>query len=215
MNDDAAQKAVSAALSGNWEEAIKLNQAILEKESRNIDALNRLARALAETGNFKKAREYSKRVLEIDPLNSIAKKSLKKWAQSKGAPSKEAKSATPSAFLEEPGKTKMVALIHLGDKKIIASLDSGDEINLDTHKRRVSVSTKDGEYVGRLTDDLSARLRELIKHGNEYEAFIKSVDTEERDTVTVFIRETKRASKLSDIPSFTSEKIDFVSLERT
>lgn len=215
MSEDAAQKAVSAALSGKWKEAVKLNRLILKENPRNVEALNRLARALAETGDTKKAKEYSKKVLDVDPLNPIAQRCLKKWSQLNKGAGRESASATPSTFLEEPGKTKMVALIHLGDQRIIASLDSGDEINLDTHKRRVSVSTIEGEYVGRLTDDLSARLRELIRHGNEYKAFIKSVQTEEKNEVTVFIKETKRVAKLSDIPSFTAEKIDFVSLERS
>lgn len=215
MTSDTAQKAVSAALSGNWEEAIKLNKSLLQEDSRDIDALNRLARAHAELGNYKEAKKFSKKVLDLDPLNSIAERCLKKWGQLKSGSSKKSTSAGPKSFLEEPGKTKIVKLMHLGEQKTIAALDSGDEINLDTHKRRVSVSTYAGEYVGRLTDDLSARLRELVKHGNEYKAFVKAVDTEEQNCVTVFIREVKRSSKLTDIPSFTTDKIDFVSLERT
>lgn len=215
MTNDTAQKAVSAALSGRWEEAIELNKILLKEDAKDTEALNRLARAYAELGNFKKAKEHSKKVLEIDPLNSIAQRCLKKWSQLKSGASKGTSSAPPSTFLEEPGKTKIVKLLHLGDQGTIASLDSGDEINLDTHKRRVSVSTNAGDYIGRLTDDLSAKIRELVKHGNEYRVYIKSVETEEQSCVTVFIREVKRSAKLSDIPSFTTEKIDFVSLERT
>lgn len=214
MIEETAQKAVSAALCGNWENAIDLNRSIIKQEPKNTDALNRLARAYAESGKISKAKGCSKKVLDIDPVNSIAQKCLTKWNQVEKVGGKKVRSASPKSFLEEPGKTKIVSLLHLGDKKIIASLDSGDEIDLETHKRRVSVCTKDGEYIGRLTDDLSARLRELCKHGNEYEAFVKSVETESEDNVTVFIRETKRSQKLSDIPSFTTEKIDFVSLAR-
>jgi tetratricopeptide (TPR) repeat protein len=214
MIEETAQKAVSAALCGNWDNAIELNRSILKLEPEDTDALNRLARAYAESGEIKKARTCSKKVLDIDPLNSIAQKCLSKWNQVGEIAGNKTKSASPKSFLEEPGKTKMVSLLHLGDKRILASLDSGDEIDLETHKRRVSVCTKEGEYIGRLTDDLSAKLRELCKHGNEYEAFVKSVETDKDECVTVFIRETKRSSKLSDIPSFTSEKIDFVSLTR-
>jgi hypothetical protein len=47
-----------------------------------------------------------------------------------------------------------------------------------------------------------------MKHGNKYSVHIKSTAKEE---VKVFIREIKRAEKLIDIPSFSSEKIDYIS----
>ena len=55
---------------------------------------------------------------------------------------------------------------------------------------------------------MSARLRQLTKYGNEYKVYIKAVT--EKD-VKIFIRETKRADKLRDIPSFPGEKIEYVS----
>jgi len=61
--------------------------------------------------------------------------------------------------------------------------------------------------VGRLPDDISARLRKLISLGNTYKVLIKSVNQEE---VKVFIREEARAQKLADTPSFAPEKLDYV-----
>jgi tetratricopeptide (TPR) repeat protein len=214
MNGNTSQKAISAALSGNWEEAIKINKQILQQDPKDADALNRLARAYAEQGNFKKAKMCATKVLDIDPLNTIAQKCLTKWSQLENQKGKSSNCVSSATFLEEPGKTKIVTLMHLGDRKTIASLDSGDEIVLDTNKRKVSINTVDGDYIGRLTDDLSQRLRELKSHGNEYQAFIKSVGTEKKECVTIFIREVKRSKKLSHIPSFTSEKVEFVSLSK-
>ena len=107
-----------------------------------------------------------------------------------------------------PGKTKIASLMHLGSPKILAKIDAGDEVFLNTHCHKVYVSTKDGKYIGRISDDLSARLRRLIQLGNVYQVCIKSIKNTE---VKIFIREVVRSKKLSDTPSFTTEKIDYVS----
>lgn len=208
MKDDLAQKAVSLALSGNWEEALHLNKKILQDDSKDVDALNRQARAYAELGKLSKAKACAKKVLKIDPFNTIAVKSLEKWKELKRTESLKSTPTFPQTFLEEPGKTKILSLIHLGDYRVIAKLDSGDEIALNTRSHRISALSTDGKYVGRLPDDLSARLKKLIKLGNVYQAFIKLANAKE---VRVFIRETKRARKLADIPSFSTEKIDYIS----
>jgi len=208
MKDDLAQKAVSLALSGNWEEALLVNKKILQDDLKDVDALNRQARAYAELGKLSKAKACAKKVLKIDPFNTIALKSLEKWKELKRGEALKSTPTSPQTFLEEPGKTKILSLIHLGDYKVIAKLDSGDEITLNTRSHRISALSNDGKYVGRLPDDLSARLKKLIKLGNEYLAFIKFANAKE---VRVFIRETKRARKLADIPSFSTEKIEYVS----
>lgn len=208
MDTDLAQNAISAALCGNWEKALEINKAFLKDNPKDIDALNRLSRAYAELGNLTKARQTSKKILKIDHFNSIATKSLEKW---KGLKKSETyKSGPPNAqvFLEEPGKTKIVSLLHLGSVGILAKLDAGDEVCLNTNPHRISIVTKNSKYIGRLPDDLSAHLRKLVKHGNRYQIFIKSIYKTE---VRVFIRETARSKKLADIPSFSTEKIDYVS----
>ena len=98
--------------------------------------------------------------------------------------------------------------MHIGDTKTLAKINSGDELRLNLHSHRVSICTNEGKYLGRLPDDLSARLRKLAKYGNDYEVYVKSVNNSD---VKVFIREVKRAKKLTDIPSFSTEKIDYIS----
>lgn len=208
MDIDLAQQAVVAALSGNWKTAIKLNKKILSTDTKNVDALNRLARAYGELGEIKKAYLCAKKVLKTDPTNKIAEKSLKKWKEIKSneGVSPAVNSFSPHTFLEEPGKTKLVTLLNLGDTAVLINLDTGDEVELTPHAHRVSVLTKDGKYIGRLPDDLAARLKNFMKQGNGYEVLIKSNDPEE---IKVFIREVRKSEKLADIPSFQSEKIDY------
>lgn len=208
MNKDISQKAVSSALAGDWNQALELNLQILKEDKSNVDALNRLARAYSELGELNNARKTAKKVLKIDAFNTIAQKSLIKWKGLKKGETIKSKPSSAQTFLEEPGRTKIVSLMHLGDSKILMKIDAGDEVRLNPHSHRISVSTIEGSYIGRLADDLSARLRKLIKLGNEYKAYVKSSSVDE---VKVFLRETKRSSQLKDIPSFSTEKIDYIS----
>jgi tetratricopeptide (TPR) repeat protein len=208
MNADLAQKAVTAALTGKWDEAISINNKLLRQDSKDIDALNRLARAYAEKGNIKRAKSTAQKVLKIDPFNPIAGKAVARWKGLRSSLTGPTSTTTAEAFLEEPGKTKIISLLHLGDATVLAKLDSGDEVLLTPHSHRVSVVTSDTKYIGRLPDDLSARLRKLISMGNEYKVLVKSTSPED---VRIFIREVKRSEKLGDFPSFPAEKIDYIS----
>jgi len=208
MDNDLAQKAISYALAGSWNKAIEVNTKILEADPQNVDALNRLARAYAELGNLGKARHTAKKVIAIDPFNPIALKALEKWKGLKKGETLVSGTSKADMFLEEPGKTKIVPLLNLGDNKLLSKLDSGDEVVLKTHGHKACVVTKTGKYIGKLPDDLSARLKKLITYGNEYQVLIKSTD---KNDVKVFIREVKRSKKLSDIPSFSTEKIEYIS----
>lgn len=208
MDNHHSAKAISLALAGKWEEALQINKLILKNDPKDTDALNRLAKAHSELGNIDKAKSLAKRVARLDPFNKIALKSLEKWKKLNKGEAYSPNISSAGTFLEEPGKTKIVSLIRVGSGKTIAKLDSGDEVRLNTHGHSATICTIDGSYVGRLPDDLSARLKQFLKHGNEYEAFVKSSS---RDGVKIFIREVKRAKKLADIPSFSSEKIDYIS----
>lgn len=206
--EELTRKAISAALAGNWELALKINQEILNNQPQDVDALNRLAKAFVETGHMTKAKTIASKVVAIDPTNSIAKKLLDKWPLIKAnGHANFTTPLSPHAFLEESGKTKVVELIHLGDPKLIASLDAGDEVKFLAYEHRVSVVTQDGKYIGRLPDDLASRLKRLIKAGNQYQVLIKCTS---RTEVRVFIKETK-----GDGISFPVEHVDYVSFSQT
>lgn len=206
---DLSQKAVRLALNCKWEDAIEVNKEILEADKDDTDALNRLARAYAETGQNKKAKEICKKVLLIDPFNQIANKALVRYKKAKkNSKTLADRYATPATFLEEAGKTKIVSLLNVGDKKIVSSLDAGDEVSITTHSHRVCITTNDGKYLGRLPDDLSARLKTLVKGGNTYDIYVKSI---EKDSIKVFIKETSRGKDFENTPSFPAEKLDYIS----
>jgi tetratricopeptide (TPR) repeat protein len=208
MDTSAAQTAITLALSGNWEDAINANLGLISQNPEDTDALNRLARAYAELGKISDARTATKKVLKIDPVNPIALKSLEKWKTAGNREAHLSNVTSTETFLEEPGKTRLVTLLNPGDAKIFANLDPGEEVRLFSHAHKVSINALDGKYIGRLPDDLAARLRNLIKGGNKYQVLMKSVDPKE---IKVFIRELEKGPKTQDIPSFPTEKIDYVS----
>ena len=167
-----------------------------------------MAKLEALLGKIKEARSHAKKVLVIDPLNTIAQKCYEKWKSVKSVSKGTAYWASSNDFLEESGKTKIVTLLNSGDEKVLATLDSGDEAHLVAYPHKVCVSTSDRKYVGKLPDDLAARLRNLIKSGSRYQVLIKSVNP---TTVNVFIREVEKGESVKNITSFPPEKLDYVS----
>ena len=124
------------------------------------------------------------------------------------AVSNSSTSLTANAFLEEPGKTKTINLIHLGDKNTVAGLDSGDSVYLNAHSHRICVTAENGDHIGKIPDDVSIHLKKLIKLGYVYSTLVKSIDA---GGVKIFIKEIKRPDKYNLIPSFSSEKFNYVS----
>lgn len=197
--------AIEAALKGNWAEAVKLNQDILEKNSSDTEALNRLAHAFKELGQLKKACQIYQRVLGLDPYNPIAKKNLKQLvfltkitpSKNKTLPQKQPK-IDQGNFLEEPGKTKIVPAINPASAAILLRLSPGDPVTLVVKKHTVTL-VKDGQYLGALPDDLAYRLRKLCRLGNKYEAYVRSVA---KNNLQIFLKEQLRNKRLGGQPSF-------------
>lgn len=205
---DLVSWAIAAATEGNWRQAIKLNLQILKKHPHDTETLNRLGRAYLETGRKTAARQTYAHVLRLDKFNTIAAKNLQLLQASRVSRTTTAPAAkTPPLFLEEPGVTKTVSLTRLGDPKTISRFHPGDQVQLAARPHSVVVVSTSGEYLGRLPDDLASRLRHLIKAGNTYVAWLRSV---EAGGLRVFIRETARAAKYADLPSFPlTEKLTY------
>ena len=200
--------AIQTALAGDWEGAIKINEELLAENSNDIDTLNRLAFAWSSMGNIKKAKAIYQQVLDIDEHNPIASRNIKRLNGSDG---KQFTSVAPlsfsNLFIEEPGKTKVVELINIADKKTLTMLRSGEKIDMQIKRMKIFVMSQQKHFIGMLPDDLGKRLIKLIEAGNQYDTFIKS---SQENKVIIFIRETKRVLKFKNQPSFiTLEKTRF------
>ncbi|MBI4057806.1 hypothetical protein HY405_00605 [Candidatus Microgenomates bacterium] len=203
MDPDLAQQAIRAAVEGNWQTAERLNRTILRGSPDDIDALLRLAHALAQLGKAKEAVTHYEKVLRFDRFNIFATRGLSKLRKIK----KDGKISPDlhdleTMFLEEPGKTKTASLVHIASAEILAQLDCGQRVLLVPRRHRISVTTESGAYIGRLPDDLSVRLFSFMSGGNKYEAVIKSASG---DSVKIFVREIFQAPKFKITPSFSPD----------
>lgn len=204
MQDDLPQQAIQAALRGEWKIAQNLNQRILEANPQDPEAMLRLANAVTQLGKIPEAIKIYQKILKLDPYNIFAQKNLERLKKiKKGNRQKLQLHALQSTFLEEPGKTRTVALTYTAGPQTLASLDTGEPVSLTARRRRICITTQNGTYVGRFPDDLSSRLLALIKGGNVYEAAVKAVTTE---TVKVFVREVKRSTRFVHTPSFPADE---------
>ncbi len=66
--------AIASALAQDWGKAVKANRAVLQITPKNIEALNRLAKALLELGEPEEARGVVDTALGLDPANTIARR---------------------------------------------------------------------------------------------------------------------------------------------
>ncbi|OGH06822.1 MAG: hypothetical protein A2W22_02115 [Candidatus Levybacteria bacterium RBG_16_35_11] len=194
------QKAIQTALLGDWEKAISLNKTLLCENPDDIDCLNRLALAYTIMGKIKNAKATYKKVFELDPLNTIAIKNLKKLKDLSPKSCQPTDYQINNNFLEETGKTKIVELINIAQPRIIERLRIGEVVNLCIKRSRIFV-LEDKQYVGVLPDDIGKRLIKFMKFGNKYEAYVKSATVHK---VHVFVKEVKRASRFKFQPSFIS-----------
>lgn len=207
MDTNLTPIAIAAAINGNWSEAIALNKQIIKQNPDDIDALNRLARAYAELGDNSSAKKTSQLVLKKDPFNKIAQKCLSRWKELKKNGNQTPSGLCSDTFIEDPGKTKIVTLVNTSHPATLAKLNCGDELALNPRGHRIGISAKDVGYIGRLPDDISSRIKSLLKLGKSYKILLKSV--EDRD-VKIFIREVDSSPKAKDVISFAADRIDYV-----
>lgn len=194
-------QAIQTAITGDWKNAITLNQQLLKEDPNDIEALNRLAFAFTILGKAKNAKSIYQRVLRLDSKNPIALKNLKRldgFGKNHQVFSYNVKDAS-TLFIEEGGKTKVIDLINATDSKIIGILTIGESLILNIKRLKIFVLTQKKHYVGMLPDDITKRLVKFIKGGNTYEAYVKAVEDRR---VTIFIKETKRSARFKNQPSF-------------
>ncbi len=193
-------QAIQTALSGDWKSAILLNKQLLTENPDDLDTLNRLALAYAISGKAKEAKNMYQKVLDIDPLNPIALKNIKRLKEKSFSGSKNGNvTQINHNFLEETGKTKVIELVNTAQPRTIQTLRTGQFVYLCIKRSKIFVLADENQYIGVLPDDIGKRLIKFLKSGNKYEAFVKSANPHH---LVIFIKEIKRSSKYKDQPSF-------------
>lgn len=207
-----SKEAIDLALQGKWEEAEALNRDIIDKFPSDVEAYNRLGRALTELGDFDGAKEAYLKALELAPENAIAKKNLarltslsKSMTTLKSNPQKTSTSKAQTRrvaldlFITEVGKAGVVNLHSVAPPKVLAKTGFGDQVRLEAKKQRLIVKTESGEYLGEVEPRQGLRLVKLMRGGNRYDAAILHV---EEDKVQVIIKEIYQHPRQVGHPSF-------------
>ena len=102
-------QAIQLALESRWKEAAALNRSIISVFPSDVDAYNRLGKALMEMGEYEDARRAYEKTLEFEPRNSIARKNLERLEvrakRQRGRAAKAPRRSIPALFIAETGKT--------------------------------------------------------------------------------------------------------------
>ena len=200
---DRAKQAIALAMQSRWKEAEVVNRSILRDFPEDLEAYNRLGKALSELGRNREAKEAFQRALEISPNNGIAKKNLDRLMRlGDDAPRANARSnATRHVFIEESGKAGVTSLVNLALPDVLLMLAPGHTVRLDIDGGGLRTLEASGEYVGQVEPRLGTRLTRLIKGGNQYEATVTSVGERE---VTIIVREVYQHPSQTGVASFPS-----------
>jgi len=197
-------RAIALAMASRWEDASRVNRELLDLFPEDVDAQNRLGKALTEMGRLAEAREAYSKAAAMDPTNVIATKNLQrlaKLATEQGVSTAPAR-VDPSLFIEESGKTIITPLQHPAGPSVLAKMTAGDLLELRTANHVVQLVTAEGEVVGQVEPKLAKRLIDLIGGGNRYQTAVTSVDD---SSVKVIIRETYKSPKMAGKVSFPSK----------
>jgi hypothetical protein len=205
-----AKKAVGLALQGQWREAVAANKSILERFPDDVETCNRLGRALMEIGEYSEARKTYERTLELDGFNSIAKKNLnrlslmgkraaKASARKAGTRKADVRKVVADIFVEETGRAKVVKLVSLAAREVVAKMAPGEEVAPYVEGQRLLVKNKEGDCLGEVEPKYGARLAKLAKAGNRYIAAVHSLSDKE---MKVIVREVYQHPSQAGRPSF-------------
>jgi len=195
------EQAIQLAMQNKWEEAITVNKSIIEVIPNDVDAFNRLGKALMEVGRFAEARSAYGSAVENDPSNTIARKNLarlKEIKETEGEAAAVENRISPRIFIEETGKTGHTSLLSLAGREILAKLTAGDALQLQIEDKNLVVLSSRSERIGVIEPRLALRLISLIQGGNQYVAAVTSLS---ETSVDIIIRESyqhpSQAGKLS------------------
>ena len=198
-------EAISLAMQGRWEEAVTANRSIIEVFPKDINAYNRLGKALAELGEYAQAREAYRQALEIDPKNSIARRNLRRLSlvkEAQLAPEGDPHRVIPQLFIEETGKAGVAILEQLASREVLAKLAAGDPVYLRPKGQGLIVENGLGEYLGQVEPRIGARLAKLIDRGNHYTAAIaSSTDSDAKVIITEVFQHPSQVGR----PSFPAK----------
>lgn len=208
LKRERTQEAISFAMQARWDEAIAANESIIDVFPNDINAYNRLGKALTEKGLYDRAIAAYTRALEIDPKSSIPRKNLQRLStlvQGRAVPAEERQKSISRLFIEETGKAGVARLDQLAPREVLAKMAAGDIVHLKVKGQRLIVENEREEYLGLVDPRIGVRLVRLMDGGNRYSAAITSASDA---GVKVIITETYQHPSQLGRPSFPAKVSD-------
>ncbi|MDQ3549604.1 MAG: tetratricopeptide repeat protein [Chloroflexota bacterium] len=189
---------------GRWAEAIEVNQQLIERSSKDVNAFNRLGKAYFELHRYRSAYEAYGTAAAIDPANVIAQRNLSrieplKAIEEDGDVQAMQHVIRPGIFIEEVGKTYVDDLVNVTSQEVLTELSSGNQLTIRVEGDDVMVIDQTGRYIGQVEPRLAKRLVELIEIGNLYEVYVTSSSGQ---SVRVIIREAEKNPVMGNRLSF-------------
>lgn len=202
------EQAIQLALQSKWPEAAAANRTIISMFPSDVDAFNRLGKALTEMGEYEDARHAYERALDLEPGNAIARKNIERIdaLKSPEAPRAKASNLDPALFIAHTGKAG-IASVNGVKGGLSALLTAGDILSIKAKRGKVIVGTAAGEVLGEVEPKIAVRLVRLMEGGNKYEAAVAGVPN---GVLRIIIRETyqhpSQAGKVS-FPASNGETV--------
>ena len=212
LRQQLSKEAIDLALQGRWEEAEAVNRDMIKRFPTDVEAYNRLGRALTELGDFDRAKKAYFKALKLAPENAIAKKNLgrltslsESMATLSSNPQKastwraQARRVALDLFITEMGKTGVVNLHNVASGDVLAKMGFGDQVHLEARGQHLIVASEGGEYLGEVEPRQGLRLINLMRGENKYDSAILNV---EENKVQVIIKEVYQHPSQVGRPSF-------------
>ncbi len=177
-----AEDAHKRAVAGDWEGAAEINRQILGASPRDVEAMNRLGKALVEIGDLDQAIEVYRQALSFDSSNVIAQRNAGRLEQLISAKAADVPAATAahrsgnavqaSVFVEEVGKTFVTDLVRPTVDAILTQLAPADDVDLQIEDKNVAVYDQHGNRLGQLEPKIAQRMVRLMESGNRFKGYV-------------------------------------------
>jgi hypothetical protein len=174
------EDARQAAVEGRWEDAITINQGIIDRFPQDAEAFNRLGRAQLAFGNLTATHDAYVAALRIDPANLIARRNLQRL---------------------EIGKTLVEELVEPAEPTVLAEILPGEPLQLQAEGdgKRLLVIDKQGRQLGEIDPRFVERVIELQQDGNRYEIYSLGMTSQ---SLRIILREVYRDPDQANKVSF-------------
>ena len=204
------------SLDGEWEEALSLNERIIERYPKDAEAQNRRGRALLALERYGAAAEAYTAALRADPANLIARRNLQRLESLRhllpndGQEHARAESDAPTlprtgVFIEEVGKTWVDELVNPIPLEQLAEVLPAECLDAEVQGNRVIIKRQSGHRLGEIEAKTAERVVELVSGGNRYEVYSLGLSsTSLRVILREVFRDPSQATRISFPRQITS-----------